>query len=153
MDEPPLKECPRGCLLVKEQIKTCRSNVSISESSRAKSYDSWQCSTCRDYISVISTHDFLEKSEEKAVIAQFWTWILNNPCTVFMAVQWFALSPHSEEVQSSFPSRARALSIWSCMGVCLHVSTLRWPCNLSRVYLRLAQGCRIGSCPPRPCIA
>lgn len=31
-----VEACPRGCLQVREQIKTCHTNVSISESSHAE---------------------------------------------------------------------------------------------------------------------
>lgn len=71
MDGPPVEECPRGCLRVEEQIKTCHTNVSISETSHAESYDSHQCTICHGYISVNSMHDWFWKSEEIAeVIAQ-----------------------------------------------------------------------------------
>lgn len=43
MGGSPVEECPRGCLLVKEQIKTCQTDVSISESSHAESDNSHQC--------------------------------------------------------------------------------------------------------------
>lgn len=76
MEGSPVEECPRGCFLVKEQIKTCQTDVSISESSHAESDNSHERTMWHDNISPISTHEWLlgvkKTAEVTAQILYLW---------------------------------------------------------------------------------